>query len=90
MSLRSPRSPQSAGRLHGTGQADSHRFTQQQRDRYLKQFRLDPFPVFTYEIEGIEIEKSVFMIQGESLKHHRKPESLPHSYLYQRRQRAKP
>src|SRR6201987_2793626 len=29
--------------------------------RYLKQFRLDPFPIFTYEIEGIEIEKSVFM-----------------------------
>src|SRR3984957_18347880 len=25
---------------------------------YLKQFRLDPFPVFTYEVEGIEIEKS--------------------------------
>jgi len=34
--------------------------------RYLKQFRLDPFPIFTYEIEGIEIEKSVFMIQGEN------------------------
>ena len=34
--------------------------------RYLKQFRLDPFPVFTYEVEGIEIEKSVFMIHGEN------------------------
>jgi len=34
--------------------------------RYLKQFRLDPFPVFTYEIEGIEIEKSVFMRHGEN------------------------
>src|SRR5215470_16394769 len=34
--------------------------------RYLKQFRLGPFPIFTYEIEGIEIEKSVFMIQGEN------------------------
>src|SRR5215469_4800905 len=34
--------------------------------RHLKQFRLDPFPVFTYEIEGIEIEKSVFMLQGEN------------------------
>src|SRR6184192_1347278 len=34
--------------------------------RYLKEFRLDPFPVFTYEIEGIEIQKSVFMIQGEN------------------------
>ncbi len=34
--------------------------------RYLKQFRLDPFPIFTYEIEGIEIEKTVFMIHGEN------------------------
>src|SRR5436190_8789535 len=34
--------------------------------KHLKQFRLDPFPVFTYEIEGLEIEKSVFMIQGEN------------------------
>src|SRR3989441_251060 len=34
--------------------------------RYLKQFRLDPFPVFTYEVDGIEIEKTVFMIQGEN------------------------
>jgi predicted glycogen debranching enzyme len=34
--------------------------------RYLRQFSLDPFPVFTYEVEGIEIEKSVFMIHGEN------------------------
>src|SRR6266581_155984 len=34
--------------------------------RYLKQFRLDPFPAFTYEVDGIEIEKTVFMIQGEN------------------------
>src|SRR5882762_5221864 len=34
--------------------------------RYLKQFRLDPFPIFTYEVEGIEIEKTVFMIRGEN------------------------
>src|SRR5580658_31991 len=34
--------------------------------RYLKQFRLNPFPVFTYEVEGIEIEKTVFMLQGEN------------------------
>jgi predicted glycogen debranching enzyme len=34
--------------------------------RYLKQFRLDPFPTFTYEIEGIEIEKTVFMVHGEN------------------------
>jgi predicted glycogen debranching enzyme len=34
--------------------------------RYLKQFRLDPFPVFTYEVDGMEIEKTVFMINGEN------------------------
>jgi predicted glycogen debranching enzyme len=34
--------------------------------RYLKEFRLDPFPVFTYEVEGTEIEKTVFMVQGEN------------------------
>jgi predicted glycogen debranching enzyme len=34
--------------------------------RYIKQFRLDPFPVFTYEVDGIEIEKSVFMVFGEN------------------------
>ncbi|HXE90917.1 MAG TPA: amylo-alpha-1,6-glucosidase [Terriglobales bacterium] len=34
--------------------------------RYLRQFRLDPFPVFTYEIDGIEIEKAVFMVHGEN------------------------
>ncbi len=34
--------------------------------RYLKRFRLDPFPTFTYEVEGVEIEKTVFMIQSEN------------------------
>ena len=34
--------------------------------RHLKQFRLDPFPVFTYEVNGVILEKSVFMIQGEN------------------------
>jgi predicted glycogen debranching enzyme len=33
---------------------------------YLKEFRLDPFPVFAYEAEGIRIEKTVFMIYGEN------------------------
>jgi predicted glycogen debranching enzyme len=35
-------------------------------DLYLKQFRKDPFPVFVYEVEGVTIEKSVFMVQGEN------------------------
>src|ERR1043165_4255268 len=29
-------------------------------------FCLDPFPKFTYEIEGVRLEKSVFMVQGEN------------------------
>ncbi|MGH9503267.1 MAG: amylo-alpha-1,6-glucosidase [Terriglobales bacterium] len=34
--------------------------------RYLTNFRLDPFPTFTYEVEGIVIEKTVFMADGEN------------------------
>jgi predicted glycogen debranching enzyme len=33
---------------------------------YLKQFRLDPFPVFVYEIESVQLEKAVFMVYGEN------------------------
>ncbi|HVI72378.1 MAG TPA: glycogen debranching enzyme N-terminal domain-containing protein, partial [Pyrinomonadaceae bacterium] len=33
---------------------------------YQTSFRLDPFPTFTYEIEGTRIEKSVFMVFGEN------------------------
>jgi len=31
---------------------------------YLKEFRIDPFPVFVYQAEGMEIEKRVFMPHG--------------------------
>ena len=34
--------------------------------QYLRDFRLDPFPVFTYDVGTCEIEKSLFMIQGEN------------------------
>jgi predicted glycogen debranching enzyme len=34
--------------------------------KYLKNFRLAPFPVWTYEVEGIEIEKKIFMVHGEN------------------------
>ena len=37
-----------------------------QGQRYLKEFRLDPFPVFTYEAGGVELIKSLFMVQGEN------------------------
>lgn len=29
-------------------------------------FRLDPFPVFTYEVQGLRLEKSVFMLHGRN------------------------
>lgn len=34
--------------------------------RFLKSFRLDPFPIWTYEVAGIEIEKKVFMVHGQN------------------------
>jgi predicted glycogen debranching enzyme len=33
---------------------------------YQTGFCLDPFPGFTYEIEGVRLDKSVFMVQGEN------------------------
>src|SRR5437870_5587721 len=33
---------------------------------YLKEFRIDPFPIFVYEVAGVVIEKSVFMVHGEN------------------------
>src|SRR5581483_2761366 len=35
-------------------------------DSYLTHFRLGPFPVFTFSVGGLEIEKRVFMVQGEN------------------------
>jgi len=34
--------------------------------KYLKSFRLDPFPIWTFEVENIEIEKKIFMVHGEN------------------------
>ena len=34
--------------------------------QHLKGFRLDPFPVFTYEIQNIEVEKRLFLVHGEN------------------------
>lgn len=31
---------------------------------YLKEFRLDPFPVWVYDLDGVEIEKRLFMAHG--------------------------
>ena len=32
----------------------------------LNSFRLDPFPVFNYRIDDLEIEKSIFLVHGEN------------------------
>ncbi len=34
--------------------------------KYLKSFALDPFPSWLYEVEGIEIEKTLFMVHGSN------------------------
>jgi predicted glycogen debranching enzyme len=34
--------------------------------KFLKNFRLDPFPVWTFEIKGIELEKKIFMVDGQN------------------------
>jgi predicted glycogen debranching enzyme len=34
--------------------------------QYLTGFRLDPFPIWTYRVGGVELEKKVFMVHGEN------------------------
>src|SRR5690242_17275953 len=34
--------------------------------RHLREFRLDPFPVFVFDVDGLVIEKRVFMVHGEN------------------------
>ncbi|HEV7701242.1 MAG TPA: amylo-alpha-1,6-glucosidase [Pyrinomonadaceae bacterium] len=34
--------------------------------QYLVKFRLDPFPIWTYQIHGLRLEKSIFMVHGEN------------------------
>src|SRR4029453_13934657 len=33
---------------------------------HLREFRLDPFPIFTFTIGEITLEKSVFMVHGQN------------------------
>ena len=32
----------------------------------LQEFRQDPFPIFVYQVDGFELEKSVFLVDGEN------------------------
>ncbi len=34
--------------------------------QYLTSFELNPFPIWTFEIEGIEIERKLFMVNGQN------------------------
>lgn len=34
--------------------------------KFIKSFRLDPFPIWVYQVGGLEIEKRVFMIDGDN------------------------
>jgi predicted glycogen debranching enzyme len=34
--------------------------------RHLKRFHLEPFPSFVYDVDGAELEKSIFMVYGEN------------------------
>ena len=34
--------------------------------RFLTQFRLDPFPIFTFSVDGVELEKELFMVHGQN------------------------
>jgi predicted glycogen debranching enzyme len=35
--------------------------------KYLESVRIDPFPIFTYDVGGVKIEKSVFMVYGKDM-----------------------
>lgn len=34
--------------------------------RFIETFRLDPFPIWTYAIDGVTVERRVFMVDGEN------------------------
>jgi predicted glycogen debranching enzyme len=34
--------------------------------RYLALFRLDPFPRWTYDLDGVKVERAIFMVHGEN------------------------
>lgn len=54
------------GRRYDLSANQYHGLIHPQGHRLLREFRLDPFPVFTYCVEDFEIRKSVFMIHGQN------------------------
>jgi predicted glycogen debranching enzyme len=51
-----------AGAAASSGQSVIH----PQGYLYLSGFRLDPFPIFTYEFEGVKLEKALFIVDGSN------------------------
>ncbi|MBV8856454.1 MAG: glycogen debranching enzyme family protein [Acidobacteria bacterium] len=55
-----------AGRRHELSANQYEGAVHPQGFQWLSRFRLDPFPVFTYRVEGFELEKAVVMLHGEN------------------------
>ncbi len=34
--------------------------------QFLQSFRLDPFPIWTFEVDGVRVEKKIFMVHGRN------------------------
>ncbi len=34
--------------------------------QFLRSFRLDPFPIWTFEVDGVRVEKKIFMVHAEN------------------------
>lgn len=51
------------GRRYELSANQYHGVVHPQGFNYQTGFRLDPFPVFTYDVEGLVLQKSVFMVQ---------------------------
>ncbi len=54
------------GRRHGLSANRYPGVIHPRGDRYLTGFHIDPFPVFTYDVDGVAVEKSVWMVHGRN------------------------
>jgi predicted glycogen debranching enzyme len=53
-------------RTHELGTSRYPEAVHPQGFQFLKEFRLNPFPSFTFSVDGVEIEKTLFMVQSEN------------------------
>jgi predicted glycogen debranching enzyme len=54
------------GRTHELGTNRYPGAVHPQGFQLIKEFRLNPFPSFTFSVDGVEIEKTLFMVQSEN------------------------